>query len=158
MKVKSARAFSLVELLIVITILSILGTIAVPNFAKYRGNANLKEAAREISGDIKLCKQRAVAENIEYRILLSVANNTYTIQKETSPSNWENVYPTKKICEDDAHIKIIGNPTFAGDKIIFYTRGTTSAGTMEIQHEKMLSKISIVTSLMGRVKIKFDLK
>ena len=159
MKVKSAaKAFSLVELLIVIVILSILCTIAIPNFAKYRGNTNLKEAAQEISGDIQLCKQMAVAENVHYRIVLNIENNNYTIQKETSPSNWTNVSSIKNIGKADTSIKIIEDPTFASDKIIFQPRGTTNAGTLVIQHEKLLSKASIVTSLMGRVRIIYELK
>jgi prepilin-type N-terminal cleavage/methylation domain-containing protein len=159
MKVKSAtRAFSLVELLIVIVILSILGTIAVPNFIKYRGNINLKQAAREISGDIQLCKQMAVAENVHYRIVLNVENNNYIIQRETSPSNWTNVSSIKNIGKDDASIKIIEDPTFESDKIIFQPRGTTNAGTLVIQHEQLLSRASIITSLMGRVRIKYELK
>ena len=158
MKIISAKGFSLLELLIVIVILTIVGTISAPNFIKYRGNTNLKEAAREISGDIHLCKQRAIAENVHYRIVLNVENNNYTIQKETSPSNWTNVSSIKNVGENDASIKIIGDPTFGGDKIIFQPRGTTNAGTLVLQHEKLLSRASIITSLMGRVRIEYELK
>jgi prepilin-type N-terminal cleavage/methylation domain-containing protein len=159
MKVKSAaKAFSLVELLIVIAILGILAAIAAPNFTRYKGNANLRAAAREISGDIQYCKQRAVAENVHYRIVLNFEINNYIIQKETSPSNWTNVSSIKNIGKDDTSIKIIEDPTFGGNKIIFQPRGTTNAGTLVIQHEKLLSKASIVTTLMGRVRIKYEIQ
>ena len=154
----AAKAFSLVELLIVIAILGILAAIAAPNFTRYKGNANLKAAAREISGDIQYCKQRAVAENVHYRIAISFENNNYIIQKETSTSNWTNVSSIKNIGKDDASIKIIEDPTFESDKIIFQPRGTTNAGTLVIQHEQLLSKASIITSLMGRVRIQYELK
>ncbi|HQF11475.1 MAG TPA: GspH/FimT family protein [Paludibacteraceae bacterium] len=159
MKVKStAKAFSLVELLIVIAIISIIGTIAVSSFAKYRGNSCLREAAREITGDIQLCKQKAVAENVRYRILLFTSCNNYTIQKETFHDNWVNVSSIKNIGEDDNAIKIIGDPTYPADKIIFQPRGTTNAGTLVLQHKENYSTASIVTSLMGRVRIKYDFK
>lgn len=159
MQVKSAaKAFSLVELLIVITIISIIGTIAVSSFAKHRGNTCLREAARQITGDIQLCKQRAVAENVRYRIQLNFEGNNYIIQKETSPDIWINVSSIKNIGEDDAALKIFRDPTYGGEKIIFQPRGTTNAGTLEIQHEKFLSKASIITSLTGRVRIEYDMK
>jgi prepilin-type N-terminal cleavage/methylation domain-containing protein len=161
MKMKSAtKAFSLVELLTVIAIISILSIISMPGFAKYRGNTNLKEAVREISGDIQLCKQRAVAENLRYRLILNVTNNNYIMQKETSPSHWENVFSTKYIGEDDASVKIMNDPapTFASNTIIFQPRGTTNLGTIVIHHEKFLSEASIKTNITGRVKVKYKLK
>ena len=158
MKIKSSKGFSLIELVVVIGILFILGEITVLQFVKYKGNANLKEVVRVISGDIQLCKQMAVSENTHYRIVINVANNEYTIQKETSPSTWVDVVPAKSVGKDYGDIKIVGNPTFGADKIIFQPRGTTNAGTLEIQHTKLLSKASIITSLMGRVRIKYELR
>jgi prepilin-type N-terminal cleavage/methylation domain-containing protein len=159
MKVKStAKAFSLVELLIVIAIISVIGTIATSSFAKYRGNTCLREAAREITGDIQLCKQKAVSENVRYRILISVSSNHYTVQKETSPEHWTSVSSIKNIGEDDEAVKIIGDPTYGNDTIFFQPRGTTNGGTLILQHEKYLSTANIVTSFMGRVRIQYDLK
>lgn len=158
MELKSTGGFSLTELLVVIAIISITATIAVPQFTKMKNNANLKEAAREISGDIQLCRRMAVSENVHYRIVINTANNEYTIQKETSPSIWVNVSSTKNVGGEYADVKIVGDPTYGADKIVFQPRGTTNAGTLKIQHEKSLSKASIVTSLMGRVRVKYELK
>lgn len=158
MNIKSSKGFSLIELVIVIGILFILGEITVLGFIKFTGNANLKEAARAISGDIQLCKAMAVTKHTHYQIVLNVANNEYTIQKETSPSTWVDVFPAKSIGKNYGDIKIVGDPTFGDDKIIFQPRGTTSAGTLEIEHQKLFSKASIVTNLMGRVRIEYELK
>ncbi len=151
-------AFSLVELLTVIAIVSILGVISALSVVRYRGNTNLKEAAREITGDIQLCKQRAVAETTHYRILIIVESNAYIIQKKTSNENWTNMSSIKNIGEHDSAVKIVGHPTHGDHKIIFQPRGTTNAGTLIIRHDKILSTASIVTSLMGRVRIDYDLK
>lgn len=156
--ISTAKAFSLVELLIVIVIISIIGTVATSSFAKYRGNACLREATREISGDIHLCKHRAVVENRRYRMLISVSSNNYAVQKETSPDHWTNVSPIKNIGVGDEAVKIIGDPTYGNETIYFQPRGTTNLGTLELQHEKYLSKVKIVTSLMGRVRVEYDLK
>ena len=118
----------------------------------------MREVVREISGDIHLCTQKAVAENRRYRIQLNFRANNYIIQKETSPSNWTNVSSIKNIGADDAALKIFRDPTYAGDRIYFQPRGTTTAGTLEIQHEKFLSKASIVTTIMGRVRIEYKLQ
>ena len=157
MKFGLSKGFSLVELLIVMALIAIIGAIAVPNFTKMRDNSNLREAAREISGDIQLYKQQAVAENRRYQMVFDVDNNEYTVQRETA-SGWENVIANKKVGAGYDAIKIIGNPTFASDTITFQTRGTTNAGTLEIQHEKRLSKATLVTSVMGRVRVTYEFK
>jgi len=155
---KNKAGFTLIELLIVIALIAILAAITAPIFSTYRDNANLKEAVREISGDIQLYKQRAVAENTRYRMAFDVDNNDYTIQRETN-GVWNNVISDKQIgAGHEDTIKINGNTTFTNDTIIFQTRGTTSAGALEIRHEKRLSEAEIETNLMGRVRVTYDLK
>ena len=158
MKVKSATGFSLIELLIVIAIFSILVAIASPNFTKYKANTKLKEAARKITQDIQFCKRMAVAENTHFRITINKATSEYTIQRKISDSSWTNVSSTKKISEDDEDIKISDDPTYGSDQILFQPRGTTNAGTLKIKHGKIQSEASIITSLMGHVRIQYDLK
>lgn len=156
--ISSVKAFSLVELLIAVAITSILFAISVISFSKLRANVCLREAARTISSDIQLCKTRAVSESVRYRIIIQMECNNYIIQKESSPGYWTNVSSVKNIGEQDDAVKIVKDPTYGGDMIIFQPRGTTNAGTLEIQHAKFLSTAKIVTSLTGRVRIKYDLK
>ena len=167
MKNKSAKGFSLIELFIVMAIAATLLSIAVPTFNKYRDNANLKEATREISGDIQLYKQSAVSENRGYRINFDAVANTYGIQIENPVGsgtyvNISTVKPgaqdTKNVGAGNANIVIFGAPTFPGGAITFNPRGTSGAGTLVLKHSIRLSTATITTSLMGRVRVTYDLK
>ncbi|MFO7569309.1 MAG: prepilin-type N-terminal cleavage/methylation domain-containing protein [Smithellaceae bacterium] len=152
MRIRGNNGFSLIELLITIAIMGIVLAIAAPNFTRYRDNTNLREAARDISSDIQLCKQRALSENAEYSMTFNVGLNNYTIKRE------EVVTATKTVGAGNAVIKIVGDPTFADDKIIFQPRGTTNPGHLDLQHTTRLSKAQIITSIMGRVRVTYDFK
>jgi len=149
-KIRKNNGFSLIEMIIVIAIIGILAAIASPNYIAYRDNTNLREAARDIESDIQLCKQRAVSENAEYSMTFNVGLNNYTIRREAV------VTTTKTVGAGNALIKIVGDPTFADDKIIFQPRGTTNAGSLQLQHATRLSTAQIITSMMGRVRVTYD--
>lgn len=151
---KSA-GFSIVELIIVMAILATVLAIAAPNFNRYRDNANLKEAARDIESDIKLYKQKAVSENIDYRIVFNVGANTYTVQNRPE-ATWINV-ETKTVGKGSDGIKIISS-SFVSSTVNFQTRGMTNGGSVGIQHSRSSSTALIVVSLMGRVRVEYDLK
>ncbi len=98
-------------------------SIAVPTFNRYRDNANLREAAGEISGDIQLYKQTAVSENRGYRINFDASANTYGIQIENPVGSGTYVnlstvktgaQDTKNVGAGNANIVIFGTPTFPG--------------------------------------------
>ena len=76
------EGFSLVEVMIVIALIGIVATIAVPNFQNYIRNRNLKTAAQEISSEFFVTRERALAESKRYRIVFDVGNNRYTTEEE----------------------------------------------------------------------------
>ena len=164
MQLTTPKGFSLIELIIVMAIIGIVAAIASPSFYKYRQNTNLKEATRELAGDITYYKQVAVSENVRYRIAFDQAANTYTIKKE-SPAN-SGTYvdlSTKSPGSVSSSVIIMGSPndpSFTGGVayITFQPRGTMSAGTVWLQHTSRLSTSTITTNLMGRVNVTYDLK
>ena len=158
MKLKSSKGFTLIEMLIVIAIIAILTAITIPTFSHYNNNRNLKEAAQEISGDIQLYKQRAVAENTRYRIVFAVGGNNYSVQKETfyNSNVWVDVVVNKAVSPDNNQITLIG----ADSTVPFSNRGITTSGanvTQVIQHSKLLSQATIITSTMGKVSVTYVL-
>jgi type II secretion system protein H len=163
-KIKSSRGFTLIEMIIVLAIVGIALSIAVPNFNAYRHNTNLKEAARDISSDISLYKQRAVSENRGYKINFSALANTYTIQQETVTNGVRTgnyvALITKTVSAGNANIVIFGTPSFTGGvpNVTFNPRGTSGAGSLTLQHTQRLSTATITTNLMGRVNVQYILK
>lgn len=146
MEIRQNKGFSLIELIIVIAIIGIMAAIAAPNFTRYRDNANLREAARDLSSDIQLYKQRAIAENTNYEI--TFGGNNYTITKgATTVAN-------KTVGANNASI-VISSP-YPGGKIELETRGTLKpSGTMKLKHNTRNSEATITTSLTGRVRVTY---
>jgi prepilin-type N-terminal cleavage/methylation domain-containing protein len=158
-KVRSSKGFSLIELIIVIAIFGIVLAIAASNFTAYRDNTNLREAARSISSDMLLVKQRAVSESRNYRIDFSEAANTYTIQQETAPAS--GIYSdlsTKPVGAGNTAIKISGTPSFSGgvSYVTFQPRGTCNPfGSMKLKNDRRPLVATITTQITGRVRVEY---
>ena len=163
MKTRKNKGFSLIELIIVLAILGTVAAIAAPNFTRYRDNANLKEAARDISSDIQLYKQRAVAENVRYRITFNSGANNYVVQRETTlnAGNFSaNTLLTKDIGSANA-IETYVAASFGGNPYItFSPRGTIeeATGSLTLRHTRRDSKAKINVTIMGRTYVEYTLK
>jgi prepilin-type N-terminal cleavage/methylation domain-containing protein len=168
-KIKSSRGFSLIEVIVVLALVAVAASIAVPSLKAYRYNTNLKEAARDISSNISFYRQRAVAENVRFRINFDASENTYQIEKENpaGSGNYVNLHtlepavPDKlDVCAGNANIVILGTPSFSGGvpSVILNPRGTSGAGNLTLQNTNRLSTATITTNLMGRVKVEYVLK
>ncbi len=161
MKIKNNTGFSLIELVVVIAIISILLAIAVPNFIRWRDNSNLREQARNISSDILLNKQRAAAENVRYRITFNSGTNDYVIQRESVLNANDFAADvsavTKLVNPENTAITILGTPSFSGGvpAITLEPRGTSTAGSLVLQHTRRLSTATITANIMGRINVQY---
>jgi prepilin-type N-terminal cleavage/methylation domain-containing protein len=95
------RGTTLAELLIVLAIIGIGATLAVPNIGRQVSRYRLKVAARDISNFLQETRTEAIKNaNIEnpvsFRVVFNSTLGTYTRQKYQSGS-WANDGPTKSL-------------------------------------------------------------
>ena len=67
----AAGGFSLIELMVVITILGVVFAAAVPNFASFVARDRVDAAAQEVQSALALARQKALARRTHYRVSLS---------------------------------------------------------------------------------------
>jgi type IV pilus assembly protein PilA len=164
-KMKDNKGFTLLELVIVVIIMGIVAALAIPNFQAYAINRGLKSAARDIESDIQNLKARAGSVSRDYRMVINVGNNEYSVQRLEDP-NWVNPpwnnapidnYPSpKKPSTFGADIVITGT-TYGGDMVTFSPRGITNAGTINLRNSRG-STATIETNLTGRAHVEFSLQ
>jgi prepilin-type N-terminal cleavage/methylation domain-containing protein len=77
--VAAARAFSLFELLIVLSLMGILTAIAVPRYARSIASYRAEAAARRVGADLMLAKAKARAASSPRTVTFNASAGTYTI-------------------------------------------------------------------------------
>ena len=168
-KIRKNKGFSLIELIIVIALIGIIAAIAAPNFTRYRDNTNLREAARDVSSDIQLYKQRAIAENVRYRIDFTIGGNKYEIKRETTLNSGDFDTNPNKITKEMGSTNAIETSVpanFGGHShVTFLPRGTIeenpsspNADGLTLRHKTRLSTAMINVSKLGRANVQYDLK
>lgn len=163
LKIFGNKGFTLIETLIVVALIAIMVAIASPSFVRQARNTNLREAARDFSSDVAYWRQRAVSENVHYRIEINSSTNSYKIQKATisqpTVDDYADLIPsvTKSFSNKSKSVKFLST-TFGGSppRITIQPRGTMPpGGTVTLKHDLIAnSKAEIVINVMGRVKVK----
>ena len=153
-KMDNRRGFSLIELIIVVAILGIMGTIAASTFQSYVNNSNLRTAARDMASDISNTRQKAMAEGLNYRISISTSSNNYVVIRVNSDGSTTNIN-TKSPTMFGAGLTIL-SANYGGNPIIYInSRGTISpSGTVVLQNNRN-SQATITSNVTGRTHVTF---
>jgi prepilin-type N-terminal cleavage/methylation domain-containing protein len=152
------KAFTLVELMVVVALVVTVMAIATPSFQRFAINGNLKGAARDIASDVALLRERALAENRLYRISLNVAGGSYTLQQCNAPGSpcaaWTPIQ-IKNFMGFASDINFDSGSTTVTD-YSFQPRGIVTSGTIALRNGRG-SMGTITISASGRQNVQFNL-
>ena len=155
--VNQQKGFTLIELIIVMGIMGILATIAAPHFQNYIGNQNLKTAARGITSDFFATREKALSENVRYRITFDQASNSYTIAGGTAAGAPYVDQQTKLMTSYASYIKVDGD-----QDVFFQTRGTvgcpSTSCNFTISNTNNGSVANIIVNFPSRTYATFTLQ
>jgi prepilin-type N-terminal cleavage/methylation domain-containing protein len=80
-KEKPSSGFTLLELMITLSILGILATFAVPAFSAWLPEYKLKRAVRELYSNMQFARMTAIRQHRKYRVVFNLAGNgSYILQ------------------------------------------------------------------------------
>ncbi|MBV5329871.1 MAG: GspH/FimT family pseudopilin [Chlorobium sp.] len=85
------KGFTLVEVLIVVTIIGILSAIAVPSFLAWLPNMRIRAEARDLYSNIQRIRSEAVKNNQNWAIVFDTASNSYRIYSSPGDADWTNL-------------------------------------------------------------------
>lgn len=164
--------FSLIELITVIAILAILSTISVPNYLRWRSNAQLSRAARDVYSSFQKARLEAVRRNInsavwfngnsEYVIYLEPDSVTTAVngnEEVISTIRWSD-YPGVRLDlnEGGGDGLLLSSPNdrifFAPDGLPRNDSGGLGSATVFLTNNDNSRKITISVSPAGYVQIK----
>jgi prepilin-type N-terminal cleavage/methylation domain-containing protein len=146
------RGFSLLEALIVLTILCVAGAAAVPHFYGWRSNTCLRSAVNELKENLESAKTLAAKDNTtiwvefvpnasQYRLTCKDReDNDIILKEEQLPSG---------VKIDDTHPAY----TVTGNKTNFNSRGGAKNCTIVFTNASGKSK-RIAISIIGKVEVK----
>lgn len=79
MSTNRRRGFTLVEMLIVVTVLGILASVILPSMNSTGSLIGLEAAARTLAADLRIARQSAVQYNSSYKVKIDLTANSYQI-------------------------------------------------------------------------------
>ena len=82
----SSRGFTLVEMLIVVTIVGLMASVVIPTLSSTSGAVSLEAMARSLAADIRMTRQSAVQYNGSFAVTLDLASNSYRTSKVSGGS------------------------------------------------------------------------
>jgi len=154
------NGFSLIELVIVIAILAIIGSIAAFSWQRYVNNANLRTAARGIMSDIDRYRAKSMSENRMYLIAFIPATNSYYIIYSPATATHSMVFITKMMTIYGSGIQISSAnyvDSWATNWIMFQPRGTVTAGTSTLTNSRS-STATVTSNITGKSVVQYSMQ
>ncbi|MBW2636880.1 MAG: GspH/FimT family pseudopilin [Deltaproteobacteria bacterium] len=145
---KREKGFTLIELIISITIAVIIMAILAPELQKMMTRNRLNGAGRQIVNDLMSSRMKASSQNNRFRVIF-LDNHRYMIHDDDNNDNIVDTGETNvtKDIQDSYHdvtFSATANP-------IFYPRGTSWGTTVTVSNSVGSRAVSVSTA--GRVKI-----
>jgi len=151
------RGMTLAELTIVVALLGILMSMAVPSMTRHLPAIRLRGDVRDVASAFRLARMRAVAEGVQYGVYIdggqTPAEYVYFVddnQDEAYNPGADEIIYTRQMFKK-TRFRGVG---FAGDTAIFKTDGSSNGGWLSMGLAGRSDSIMVdVLPSTGRVKI-----
>jgi prepilin-type N-terminal cleavage/methylation domain-containing protein len=151
--------FSLIELVIVVTLLAVMAMTVTPVFTGSFGAARAENAARDLHAELVAARERAVTHVVEYRVYFDEKENTYWVAHgpfvaKDEYAVIENIegeivaVPDRLLISD-----VTGRRASRGARYIaFYPNGATDVGEVELTDERDRNRTYRIETTGARVE------
>lgn len=147
---QSLTGFSMVEALVVLSILAITAVAVAPNVFVWRANMRLQSTINELLGDLQSAKALAAKHNTTVTIQFEPTDSRYQITYINSDGHMVALKPETLPSEvriDSSH----PDYTLDSHRMTFTSRGGATSGTLVVSHLVGKSK-KIVVSSIGKIR------
>lgn len=148
-----SQGFSILELIVILSLLGLFLAISVPNFADWLHTYRLKTAAYTLANHLRQARLSAVYEGVSYQLQIKDKNQGNFYQVVQDPGGVNRVLDSiGQVILDAEYKEIFIVSTPSSGKITFTPKGGASTGTIILQNSKGEQRKVIVNNT-GRVKI-----
>ena len=155
---KHKEGFTSIELIVVIAIIALLCTIAIPSYINWRSTAKLKDAVSLLRGDMERAKSHAIKRNASVAILISADGYSIFVDDGSgggTAGNWNYESGEEFLVERKlvAGIRIdLTKTTFDSDRTCFNGRGWIgNPGKVTIHNNNGDEKVVYMENRFGRI-------
>lgn len=156
-RIQPDTGFTLIEILIVVSIISILALIIIPTFSSHEDEQKLTMATAELVDGLRYARSEAISTGNNHQVIINKAINEFKLIDSTNPANLIYHPASKKyysVSFSDSSpfsgVDITGTETMS---IIFYANGLTDADAKICLKYGVYKTNLFVDSMTGNIDI-----
>ena len=152
----SKKGFTLVEVLIVVSIMGIIAVMAIPSFVQWQQNLNYRKAAMSALSVLRQARNLAITTNKEQQVAFDPAAHSFGIQQGNRANNadftgaavnWQTTIPSTVITSPITTIQFAPNGTAS------FGGASYTTATVQIQDTSGAARYLVVVTQVGRISV-----